>query len=141
MIDPSTINKKTSGFTLVEILVALAVIGIITAIAIPMYGTYLDRAKLTISINTLQSVARAMEEYHADHDNSYPPAIDINTGEDGSGNLVLNSSLLADFKKNLSSLDSYVTPTTGTYTLTVRAQDKMRTKLTLRPGQPIIQGP
>lgn len=134
-------GDRSSGFTLVEILVALVIIGLIAAIALPMYGSYLDRAKLTISINALQSVARAFEDYYGEHNSCYPPALDISTGQDGSGNIVLNSSQLADFNKNLSSLESYSAPTTSTYILIVRAQDKMHTLLTLRSGQPITQGP
>ncbi len=136
-----SIGTRSSGFTLIEILVALVIIGLLAAISLPMYNTYLDKAKLTVSIHTLQTVARAMEDYYTENNSCYPPALNITTGEDGNGHIVLDSSLLADFNKNFVSLESYSAPTTGDYTLTARAQNTLHTLLTLKPGQPITQGP
>ena len=134
-----SISARSSGFTLIEILIALVIIGLLAGISIPFYNNYLDRAKLTVSINTLGTVRRAIDDYYSIH-STYPPAIDMTTGEDGLGKIVLNSELLADFRKTLFSLESY-SPAASDYTLTARANDRKHTLLVLMSGQPITQGP
>lgn len=38
---------KTSGFTLVEVLIAIAIIGILVGIAYPQYGSYVQKSRRT----------------------------------------------------------------------------------------------
>lgn len=45
--------KKNSGFTLLELLITVALIGIVTALAIPSMRTYGQNDRLTTNINTL----------------------------------------------------------------------------------------
>ena len=47
------IRKKQKGFTLVELMIVIAIIGILAAVAMPMYGDYTTRAKMS----SLRSVA------------------------------------------------------------------------------------
>jgi len=135
-----SIPTGSSGFTMIEILVALVVIGLLTAISLPFYNNYLDKAKLTVAINTLSTVRRAIDDYYS-LNSAYPPAIDMATGEDGNGKVVLDSELLADFKKNLFSLESYSSLTLADYTLTARANDRNHTIIVLTPGKVVTQGP
>jgi prepilin-type N-terminal cleavage/methylation domain-containing protein len=131
--------RTSAGFTLIEMLIAIAIIAILTAISYPIYTNSLDKAKRTKGISTLETVRKSIEDYHINH-NSYPPAIDITTGLDGSGNVVLAPQLVSEFNSNLASLDSYV-PTSDDYTLTARATDSKHTVLILRSGSVIAVGP
>lgn len=132
-------SRPPRGFTLIEVLIVLAIIAILAAIATPVYRTYLDKAKITLAISTLETVRKIMETYHIDY-GIYPETIDFATGKDNQGRSILEPSLLGDVKKNIFSVESY-TPTPYTYTLNVRAQDATHSLLVLTPSQVVIQGP
>lgn len=54
-----------SGFTLIEILIAIAIVGILAAVAVPSYTSYLDKAKRPDAINGINRIAQAQERYYA----------------------------------------------------------------------------
>lgn len=124
-------KKSSKGFTLIELLVVVVVIGIMAAIAIPLYNTYIDKAKVTLAIGTLDSARKEMEFYHIDHQ-AYPPDINFTTGKDSLGNTVFSNMLMNQLSNDLSSLDSYVV-NTATFTLTAKAKDKKETVMTVTP--------
>ena len=49
-------NNKTTGFTLIELMIVIAIIGILAAIALPAYQDYLKRARITEGISLSASL-------------------------------------------------------------------------------------
>ena len=59
-------QKKTKGFTLLELLIALAILAIIAAILIPNFFATTDRARLRSDIQSARVIQNAIELYRAE---------------------------------------------------------------------------
>lgn len=59
--------KKASGFTLVEILIVVAIIGILSAIAVPMYTEHITRSQLVEAHTGLSDLRVRMEQFYQDN--------------------------------------------------------------------------
>ena len=62
----------SSGFTLVELLVVVAITAILTALAIPFYKDYTLKARNTRTIQEMRNISTSIAIYYAEHGNSYP---------------------------------------------------------------------
>ena len=65
-------QNNNSGFTLIEILIVVAIIAILAAIAIPNFLAAQIRAKVSRAQAELQTLATSLEAYYIDQ-NDYPP--------------------------------------------------------------------
>lgn len=58
--------RTNKGFTLVELLVVLAILGILMGVAVPSYSSYLERAKQTKVKLDIAVLEQALELFHLD---------------------------------------------------------------------------
>lgn len=99
-------NPRTSaGFTLIEIMIVVAIVGILAAIAYPSYDEYVKRGNRSEGQALLHEAAARQERYFAQN-NAYI------TDQDDIANLALPHTE-----------DTTVTSSTGKYTLTVSLED------------------
>ena len=57
-----------AGFTLLELMIAVAIIGIIAATALPAYSNYMLRSKSAEAKTNLASMHVAQETFYSEHD-------------------------------------------------------------------------
>ncbi len=57
-------KKMQKGFTLIELMIVVAIIGILAAIAIPAYQDYTTRAKITEAVNAMAPAKTSVAEFY-----------------------------------------------------------------------------
>ena len=72
------LKKYLNGFTLVEILIVVVIVGILAAIAIPTYYSYVKKGYATEAKTQLKSIVQAADMYYSERGEAAP---DVETME------------------------------------------------------------
>lgn len=65
-------HNTQKGVTLVEIMVAMGILAVLAAIAVPAYRGYIQSSRTTECINNLASIRLAQEEYFLENNRYFP---------------------------------------------------------------------
>lgn len=60
-------TEKAGGFTLIEVMIVVAIIGILAAIALPSYSDYVLRSRLPEGTSGLDTMRMDLERYYQDN--------------------------------------------------------------------------
>uniref|UniRef100_E6PLY9 Putative Type II secretory pathway protein H n=1 Tax=mine drainage metagenome TaxID=410659 RepID=E6PLY9_9ZZZZ len=78
--------KTSRGFTLIELMIVVAIVAILSAIALPAYNSYVTRSKLAEAFSGLSGASVALQQYYQDNRTYVPTAANPNVCTTGNAN-------------------------------------------------------
>jgi len=73
---------KNTGFTLIELMIVIAIIAILASILVPNFGRSRAQGQLAACKGNLKAIAVAAELYASDNDGKYPATLNIRPDSD-----------------------------------------------------------
>ena len=143
--------KKMKGFTLVELLIVVVIIGVLVTVALPKYKVALEKGRATEGVANAHAVSEAVNAYYIQNYNSYGTTAQLCTyalgnadcTEGSRGNANITNNKFFTYPDISLSNNGVATVTvsrrlTGTkrYTVTITNQDGVITNVTCTGYQP-----
>jgi type IV pilus assembly protein PilE len=61
--------RPAGGFTLIELMIVVAIVGILATVALPAYNDYITRSRVSAALTELASLRPQMEQFYQDNRN------------------------------------------------------------------------
>jgi prepilin-type N-terminal cleavage/methylation domain-containing protein len=108
-------HTRQKGFTLIELMIVIAIIGILATVAIPQFASYRARGFDSGTMSDIRNISTAQEAYHIDN-KTYAGSLEV---LQGAANVSLTNGVSVSFSKSDSSftLVGYHPSGLKTYTL------------------------
>lgn len=74
-------GKRSMGYTLVELLIVMAVAAVLSALLLTVFARVREKGRQTTCVSNLRQIGLAVQQYVQDNDGRYPRIFDFNGGE------------------------------------------------------------
>ena len=96
IIRPMQQSMLQKGFTLIELMIVIAIIGVVSAIAYPSYSSYMEKSRRSDAKISLTKMADAQERFYLQNSSYSITATDVGGANSGDGHYTLSIVASAD---------------------------------------------